>query len=158
MWEKLNSEHLESNKALTTAFAFYTFDQCNCEANFCTLSEGEIPQFNIEEYLLQIPLSTLPYFLIGMTLILVLWHFGEIYFGVAIPIFQFINGTAESTLEIKKPEEIELPTLQSITSYEESHEEQVNQTCETTDVSEINLENQQQSHGSPTKNKNGKRI
>ena len=65
MWENLNSEHLESNKTLTTAFAFYRFDQCtNCsaqiEANFCTLSEGETIQFNIEEYLLQIPLSTLP--------------------------------------------------------------------------------------------------
>ena len=86
------------------------------------------------------------------------WGFGEIYFGVAIPIFQFILGTAESTLDIKKPEEIELPPLQSTSSYEESHKEQINQTCETTDVSEINLENQQQSHGSPTTNKNVKRF
>ena len=95
MWEKLNSDDLESNKALTTAFAFYTFDQCNCvqiESNYCTLSEGEIPQFNIEEYLLQISLSTLPYFLIGMTSILVLWHLGEIYLDIAIPIFEFILG------------------------------------------------------------------
>ena len=154
MWENLNSEHLESNKTLTTAFAFYRFDQCtNCsaqiEANFCTLSEGETIQFNIEEYLLQIPLSTLPYFLIGMTSILVLWHFGEIYFGVAIPIFQFILGSAESTHDIQKPEEIELPPLQS-------HDEQENQTCETADVSDITLENQQQSHGSSTKIKKGK--
>ena len=156
MWEKLNRDALESNKALTTAFAFYTFDQCDCdqiESNYCTLSEGEIPQFNIEEYLLQIPLSTLPYLLIGMTSILVLWHLGEIYFGVAIPIFEFILGKAESAHDqahdIEKPEEIELPQLQS-------YDQQVNETCETVDELEITLENQQKSHGSSTKINKGK--
>ena len=159
MWEKLNSDDLESNKALTTAFAFYKFDQYNCDqivSNFCTLSEGEIPQFNIEEYMLQIPLSTLPYFLIGMTSILVLWHLGEIYFDVAIPIFEFILGKAESTHDqahdIEKPKEIELLQLQSQSQH-------VSQTCETVDVvdkSEITLENQQKSQGSSTKIKKGK--
>ena len=103
-------------------------------------------------------MSTLPYFLIGMTSILVLWNFAEIYFGFAIPIFQFILGTTniECILDIKNSEELELPQLQSISSYEETHHEDVNQICETTDASEINLESQQESHGSPAKNKNEK--
>ena len=190
MWEKLNNQYLQDNKStLTTAFAFYTFDQCHCvqsEAYSCTLSEGETPQFNIEDYLDVLgSLSTLPYFLIGRTSILVLWNFAEIYYGFAIPIFQFILGTTniECILDIKNSEELELPQLQSISSYEEthyedvnqicetsdaseinsesqqeshSHDEGVNQICETTDASEINLESQQESHGSPAKNKNEK--
>ena len=161
MWEKLNSKYFNDDKSfLTTAFAFHSFDQCNCDGNFCIISDGETPQFNIEDYLLQIPLSTLPYFLIGTTSILVLWHFGEIYFGVAIPIFQFILGAdeASSTHDIKKSEEIELPPLPPTTSsHVNSHDEKVNQTCKTADdVSEINLENQQQAHNSSIKTKKGK--
>ena len=159
IWEKVNSKYLEENRALTTAFAFYTFNQCKCdqtETYSCTLSEGQTPQFNIEEYLLQISLSTLPYFLIGMTSILLLWHFGEIYLGIAIPISHFILGAEKSTPDIKRSDEIELPPLQSISTNEESHDELVTQDCETTDMSEINMENQQQSCGPPSRNAYGK--
>ena len=167
MWEKLNSHYLKDNKStLTTAFAFYTFNQCDCdqsESYSCTLSEGKTPQFNIEDYLdLLGSLSTLPYFLIGKTAILLLFHLCEIHFDVAIPMFQFILGTTytEYTLDVKMLEEIELPNIQSSSSSEEPHKEQVDQTCETTDVSKttskVNLENQQELHSSHTKNKNGK--
>ena len=65
-----------------------------------------------------------------------------IYFDAAIPIYQ--------------PEEIELSSVLSISSPEESHYEQVNLTFETDDMSEINLENQQQSHCCLTENKKRK--
>ena len=159
MWEKLNSQYFEDNKSAKYAFAYYKFNQCHCDQNeaySCTLSEEEDPQFNIEDYLDVLgPLSTLPYFLMGMTSILALWNFGEIYFDVAIPILQFILGKREFTLDIKKPEEIDLPSHQSFSSNEESNNEQLNQTCET-NVSEIDLENQQQLHSSPVTKKYGK--
>ena len=98
MWEKLNSEYLEG-----TILKLYTFDQCNCNQNetySCTLSEGEAPELNtIENYLLYYYYD-LPYFLAGMISILVLWHFGEIYFDAAIPIYQFILGKEDHNLEI----------------------------------------------------------